>query len=111
WRSVTATNSIRVKLLRILVKAHGARDAPPRARRSDDFGLVDPNNSNSTKLAAFVFVEFRQGRSDQDSLPCSTQPRSPSQTPLSSRHMHRLPRLLGAGSSNRRGDRRACRST
>jgi hypothetical protein len=30
----------------------GARDAPPRARKSDDFGLADPNNSDSTKLKA-----------------------------------------------------------
>src|SRR5713101_6350355 len=89
----------------------GARDAPPRASKSDEFGLADLNNSSSTKLTDFLFPELRQGRSDQGSLPCSTQPRSPSQTPPSSRHTHRLPRLLGAGSSNRRGDRRACRST
>ena len=80
-------------------------------RKSDDFGLADPNNSNSTKLKASFFAELRQGRIDQGSLPCSTQPRSPSQTPPSSRHTHRLLRLPGAGSSNRRGDRRACRST
>ena len=24
----------------------GARDAPPRARKSDDFGFADPNNRN-----------------------------------------------------------------
>src|SRR5580692_12156215 len=88
----------------------GARDAPPRAKKSDDFGLADPNNSDGTKLQAF-FVELKQGRSDQGSLPCSRQPRSPSRTTLSSRYMHRLQRLPGAGSSNRRADRRACRSS
>jgi hypothetical protein len=45
----------------------GARDAPPRARKSDDFGLADPNNSNSKKLTAFFIAELRQGRSDQGS--------------------------------------------
>src|ERR1017187_2769378 len=67
--------------------------------------------ATSTKLKAFFFAELRPGRSDQGSSPCSTQPRRPSQTLPSSRHTHRLLRLLGAGSSNRRGDRRACRST
>src|SRR5438105_7517659 len=43
-----------------------------------------------------------QGRSDQDSSPWSTRPQSLSQTPPSRRHMHRLPRGLGAGSANRR---------
>jgi hypothetical protein len=32
------------------------------------------------------FDKLRQGRSDQGSSPCSTPPRSPSQTPASSRH-------------------------
>jgi hypothetical protein len=31
----------------------GARDAPPYARKSDDFALADPNNS--TKFRAFLF--------------------------------------------------------
>jgi hypothetical protein len=31
----------------------GARDAPPCARKSDDFALADPNNS--TKFTAFLF--------------------------------------------------------
>ena len=53
----------------------------------------------------------RQGRSDQGSSPCSTPPRSPSQTPSSSRHRHRIPRWLGAGRWNRRQDRHECRST
>jgi hypothetical protein len=57
------------------------------------------------------FADLSQGRSDQGSLPCSTQPRSPSQTPASSHHTRRLLRVPAAGSSNRRGDRRACRST
>ena len=56
-------------------------------------------------------AEIRQGRSDQDSSPCPTQPQSHAQTPAASRHMHRLPRWLGAGSSNRRRGRRRCRST
>ena len=54
---------------------------------------------------------FRQGRSDQGSSPCSRQLRSPSQTPPSSRHRHRLPRGLGAGSWNRRRGQRQCPST
>src|SRR5277367_5416801 len=101
---------VRVKLLRLSIRAAmGARDAPPRVRESDDFGLTDPTNSNRTKLKRFPFRRVRQGRSDQDSLPCSRQLRSPSQTPPSSRSMHKLLRLLGAGSSNRRADQRACR--
>jgi hypothetical protein len=34
----------------------GARDAPPRARKSDDFGLAYPNNR--AKLKAFFFAEL-----------------------------------------------------
>ena len=56
-------------------------------------------------------AEIRQGRSDQDSSPCPTQPQSHAQTPAASRHMHRLPRWLGAGSSSRKRGRRRCRST
>jgi hypothetical protein len=56
-------------------------------------------------------AEIRQGRSDQDSSPCPTPPQSHAQTPAASRHMHRLPRWRGAGSSNRRRGRRRCRST
>src|SRR5580692_11308389 len=54
---------------------------------------------------------IRQGRSDQDSLPCSTRPRSPSQTPASSRYWHRLLRVPGVESVIQKADRHACRST
>ena len=87
----------------------GARDAPPQARKSDDFRSADSNNS--TKWTVFFFAQLRQGRSDQGSSPCSTQPRTLSQTPPSSRYSHRLLRLPGAGSSSQTADRRACRST
>jgi hypothetical protein len=33
----------------------GARDAPPRARKSDDFGLADPNNSKRHEVESFLF--------------------------------------------------------
>ena len=54
---------------------------------------------------------IRQGRSDRDSSPCPTPPRSRARTPAASRHRRRLPRSLGAGSSNRRRGRPGCRST
>src|SRR5579862_3967316 len=57
-----------------------------------------------------LFAGLRQVRSDPGSSPCATQPRSPLQTPPSSRHMRRLPRLHAAGSSNRTQGRHACRS-
>ncbi len=56
-------------------------------------------------------ADLDQGRSDQDSSPCPTQPQSHAQTPAAIRHMHRLPRWLEAGSSNQRRGRRRCRST
>ncbi len=71
--------------------------------------MTGETSFSSLKLSSSP--RLRQGRSDQGSLPCSTQPRSASQTPASSRQTHRLPRLPGAGSSNRRGDRHAWRST
>ncbi len=66
-------------------------------------GAISPQDGEQ-RLAECcdLSAEIRQGRSDRDSSPCPTQPRSHAQTPLSSRHMHRLPRWLGAGSSNRR---------
>ena len=67
----------------------------------------DQNSTERNTLSA----ELRQGHSDQGSSPCSTQPRSPSQTPSSSHHMHRLLRLLGAGSLNRRQGRHGCPTT
>jgi hypothetical protein len=62
-------------------------------------------------LKVLLSAELRQGRSDQGSSPCSMPPRSPSQTPPSSRRMRRPPRLPGAESSNRRQGRHGCRST
>src|SRR5580704_5575991 len=47
-------------------------------------------------------VEIRRGQSDPGSSPCSTQPRSRAQTLLASRHRHRPPRGLAAGSANRK---------
>src|SRR5450432_1968728 len=58
-----------------------------------------------------VFADFRPGRSDPDSLPCSRRRRSPSQMLPSSRYSHRLLLGPGVGSASRRGDRRVCRST
>ncbi len=55
--------------------------------------------------------QLRPSRSDQGSSPCSTQPRSPSQTPPLRRHMRRLRQLPAAASSNRTQDQRACPST
>jgi hypothetical protein len=55
----------------------GARDTPPRTRKSDGFGFTDPNKGNSTKLTAFFSAEFRQGRSDRGSSLWSTPKRSP----------------------------------
>ena len=54
---------------------------------------------------------IRRGRSDRDSSPCPTPPRSLSQTSPSSPRMHRLPQALAAGSANRRSGRHGCRST
>ena len=70
-------------------------------------GLADATGDDRYEHLA----EIRQGRSDQDSSPCPTQPQSHAQTPAASRHMHRLPRWLGAGSSNRKRGRRRHRST
>jgi hypothetical protein len=52
-----------------------------------------------------------QGRSDQGSSPCSRQRQSPSRMSPWSRRMHRPRRWPEAGSSNRRQDPHACRST
>src|SRR5580700_6624300 len=97
--------------VRVLVKATRGRDAPPASQEKRQLRLIDLNNRNRTKLTAFVWAALRRDRSDQGSSLCSTQPRTPSQTPPSSRYRHRLPRLPEAGSSNRTADRRACRST
>jgi hypothetical protein len=89
----------------------GSATRPQRAWKSHDFGLADQNSSNSAKLTALVSAKLRQRRSGQGSSPCSRQLRSPSQTPPSRRHMHRLPRAPAAASSNRTLDRRVWRST
>jgi len=39
-----------VKVLGQLVKAERGRTMHPRRMKSDDFGLADPSNSNSTEL-------------------------------------------------------------
>ena len=96
----------------LMMESGSARCDPRAPRRATNLGFADPNNRNRDgSLIALFLPELRQGRSDQGSLLCSTQPRSLSRTPASSRYTHRLLRLLGAGSSNQRGDRRACRST
>ena len=56
-------------------------------------------------------AEIRRGRSDRDSSPWSTPPRSLSQTSPSRPHTHRLPPGPAAGNANRRSGRHACRST
>jgi hypothetical protein len=68
-----------------------------------------PLFSNST--AGTLSEEFRRGRSDRGSSLYSTQPRSPSQTSLSSRQMHRIPRLPEAGHWSRRRDQQRWQST
>ncbi len=75
----------------------------------------------SSELVVWQITEFNdpmihsadldQGRSDQDSSPCPTQPQSHVQTPAASRHRRRLPRWLEAGSSNQRRGRRRCQCT
>ena len=47
-------------------------------------------------------AEIKPGRSDRDPSPCPTHPQSHAQTPVARHHTRRLPRWLGAGSSNRR---------
>ena len=47
-------------------------------------------------------AEITLGRSDRDSSPCSTRPRSRARTPPAHRHIHRLPRRLEVRSLNRR---------
>ena len=91
----------------------GGRSGPrePRKVPPSFLPIQTAGTAVSTKLTARFPAELRQDRSDQGSSPCSTPPRSPSQTPPSSRHMHRLPRLPGAGSSNRRPGRHGYRST
>ena len=89
-----------------------ARSGPCEPRKNDELRFCrSKQQERGTKLTALFSAELRQGRSDRGSSPCSTQPRSPSRTPPSNRHMHRLPRGLGAGSWNRRRDRRQCPST
>ena len=78
----------------------------PRVAATPPLGTQSRRTLGSDHL-----TEIRLGRSDQDSSPCPTPPRSHAQTPAASRHMHRLPQWLGAGSSNRRRGRRRCRST
>ena len=70
-------------------------------------GLADATESDRYEH----LDEIKQGRSDRDSSPCPTQPQSHAQTPARRRHMHRLPRWLGAENSNRRRGQRRCRST
>ena len=65
----------------------------------------------STKLTTVFSAELRQGRSDRDSSPCSTRPRSLSRTSPLSPRTHRLPRGRAARSSNRRSGRHGWRST
>jgi len=83
----------------------------PRCRERNTFDIAGSNHIQNSSSTAFFFANLRQGRSDQGSLLCSTQPRSPSQTPLSHRRIRRLPRVHGVESSNRTQDRPACRST
>ena len=54
--------------------------------------------------------EIMQDRSDPGSSPYSRPSRNRGRTYPASRSTRRLPRWLGAGSSNRRPDRRVCRS-
>jgi hypothetical protein len=107
----SATTSVCVKLLRLLVRAAWGRAMRPVSQEKRRFWFSRSKQRRPHGVRSFLFAAVRQGRSDQGSSPCSTQPRSPSQTPASSRHRHRLLRLPGAESSNRRQDRRACRST
>ncbi len=74
---------------------------PERAKKSDELRFCRHQTTGtgvSTELTVLFSAELRQGRSDQGSSPWSTQPRSLSRTPPSSRRMHRLPRRLGAES-------------
>src|SRR4030042_3740415 len=50
----------------------------------------------------FELSEIRRGRSDRDSSPCSTPPRSHSRASAVSRRRRRLPPALGVRSSNQR---------
>src|ERR1700733_8246591 len=84
--------------------------SPRQEQRRLRFSRYKQQQRHDASTASF-FADLRQGRSDQGSSPCSTPPRSPSPTPPSSRYTGRLLLLLGAGSSNRRGDRPASRST
>src|SRR5208337_1197448 len=99
--------------IKTLAESERARSGPREPRKAPPpfLPIQTTGTGVSTKLTALFSAELRQGRSDQGSSPCSTQPRSPSQTPAASRCTHRLPRGLGAGSWNRRRDQRQCPST
>ena len=68
-------------------------------------------SSISQSTNKHLSADLSQCRNDQGSSPWPRPPRSPSQTPPSSRYTHRLLQLLGVGSSNRRQDRHGCWST
>ena len=57
-----------------------------------------------------VYAALRRGRSGQGSLPCPKPRQSRPGTSPASPHMHTLPPKPAVGSSNRRLDRRGCRS-
>ena len=66
----------------------------------------------SNRSTLFYSAEIRRPpRSDRGSSPCSTPPRSLSQTSPWSPCSHRLPRGHAVASANRKSDRHGCRST
>jgi len=85
------------------------RTSPIPTARSCSWAPPEPG-LRSIQAPVNSSAEVRRHRSDQGSLLCSTPPRSPSQTPPSSRYRHRLPRGPGAGSWSRRQGRPGCRS-
>jgi len=62
-------------------------------------------------LRRSLHPSLRRGRSDQGSSPCPRPLQSHGQTSSARPNLHRLLPEPGAGSLNRRSDRRACRST
>jgi putative ABC transport system substrate-binding protein len=91
------------------LKTHNPTVAAVASRRGDRvIDSLDVAGDDPGHVEAFAITP---GRSDRGSSPWSTPRRSPGRTSPAHPSFRRPPPGPGAGSSNRRRDRRACRST
>src|SRR5581483_61893 len=108
--SVGDARGNRVLLLEVLAGAIPWRFKSSHPHHKISLAIASPRRvpemRDSVPGLACADTQLRPGRTDPDSSPCSTQRRNPSQTYPWNRYTRRLPRAPGAGSSNRRSDRR-----